>query len=210
MIANDLPYQFKGINQWDASAFCITEHGFRFLESTKNFPDPYNAQCLLDPWKIRNMKNETVEEYIPEGVLALRACAYRGILVLVGVAAESIAEDLVASFKQHLPEIQASEFIKALNQRKNSAEWRWAQFRSRFPQKHDRCIRDELRRRFENVLESLLKFLKHTRDDAAHRRATQVRPEDAMTALASFVPFSIAAADIIQELHNSCKIDKSY
>jgi hypothetical protein len=191
---------------WQLPAYSITDYGMRYIESTKDQPDPYDATTILEPLRVRSIANDTVEAYIPEAVRALGARAYRGVFVLMGVAAEAVSEDLYDALEQHLPMGQRAPFRQALNVKKMSAEARWEAFTSRFPQKHAGCIGDELTRRFTNILEPQLKLFKHNRDDAAHRRATLIGLETAQAAISSFVPFAITAADMIEALKMPCVV----
>ena len=189
---------------WNLPHVTISDYGGSFLASTKDDPDPYDAITILEPLRLRGVANDAVEAYIPESVRALGAGAYRGTFVLIGVAAEAVAEDIYDAFAAHLETSARSKFLADLNAKKNSAEARWTAFISRFPAKHETCLGDELARRFRNVLEPQLKLFKHNRDDAAHRRATLISRETAQAALAGFVPFGLTAADVIAALGEPC------
>ena len=191
---------------WPDGVFSITDYGLRFIDSLKDQPDPYDSMSILESLRKCNVANPTVEAYIPEAVQSFSARAYRGVFVLIGVAAESISEEIYAAFESHLTPSHRRSFTDALNQKKNSAEARWTALTNRFPHQHSVCIGEELTRRFNNVLDPQLKLFKHNRDDAAHRRATLIDRDTARAALTNFVPFGRTAADVIRKLGIQCKI----
>lgn len=194
----------QGINLMSPDFFSVTDYGFRFLASTKDQPDPFDATTILEPLHKRGIKNETVENYVPEAVRALHGRAYRGVFVLIGVASEALSEDLYDAFEAHLPETQRAKFREALNAKKFSAEAQWSIFTTRFPHSHEKCVGGELAHRFKSIVEPQLKFFKLNRDDAAHRRASLITPETAQSALTLFVPFGLTVADVLAALKNPC------
>lgn len=196
----------QGVNLMSPECFSVTDFGFRFLELTKGQPDPFDATTILEPLRKRGIRDETVENYVPEAVRALRGRAYRGVFVLIGVASEALSEDLYDAFEGHLPEGQRSQFREALKAKKFSAEAQWNVFTNRFPHMHESCIGEELAHRFQCIIEPQLKFFKLNRDDAAHRRASLITPETAQSALTLFVPFGITIADVLAALSRPCSL----
>lgn len=190
---------------FDLPWLTVSEYGWRYVQSAKSQPDPHDAESILQPLRVRAAANDTVEAYVPEAVRCFKARAFKGTSVLLGVAAESIAEDLYAAFLTHLPAIKSGSFQKALNTKRLSAEGRWGEFTARFPAGHEPCLEDELRRRFLNVFDPQLKLFKQNRDDAAHRRATLISQEGALASLFSFVPFGVTAADLVDALKRPCQ-----
>jgi hypothetical protein len=203
VIAN--PFTQATGNSYQLPFFTISGYGVEFLKGTKDDPDPYEATSILVPLRQRGMANDTVEAYVPEAARSLAAGAFRGACILVGVAAEAMSEELYAALLMHLEPGQRAKFEQALNVKKNSAEARWTALTDRFPGEHGPCLGDELKRRFENVLEPQLKTFKQNRDDAAHRRATLISRYGAQAALSMLVPFGITAADVIAALAQPCK-----
>lgn len=195
----------QGTNLWGNGYYSITDYGARFLESAKSQPDPYDAVSILEALRKRKIANETVEAYIPEAVKSFGANAFRGVFVLIGVAAESLSEEIYTAFEGHLTPSHRATFLQSLNVKTNSAEARWKALINRFPHHHSVCIGDELNRRFTNVFEPQLKLFKHNRDDAAHRRATLIDRDTAHAALVNFVPFGMTAADVVQALAKPCE-----
>jgi hypothetical protein len=182
----------------------ISEYGWSYVQSAKSQPDPHDAESILQPLRARGIANDTVESYVPEAVRCFKARAFKGTSVLLGVAAESVTEDVYDAFLSHLPAIRSASFQKALTVNRLSAEGRWDAFTARFPTGHEACLGDELKRRFLNVFEPQLKLFKQNRDDAAHRRATLISQDGALASLFSFVPFGVTAADILAALKAPC------
>lgn len=210
LLVGDLPViqnpHMQGVaDSWRLPLFTISRYGLQFLDSTKDDPDPYDASSILEPLRQRGIANDTVVAYVPEAARALAAGAFRGTCILVGVAAEAMSEELYDAFVAHLKPGPKAKFEQALVAKKNSAEGRWNAFVDRFPGEHAPCLGDELKRRFENVLEPQLKTFKQNRDDAAHRRATLISRYGAQATLAMLVPFGITAADIVAALRQPCQ-----
>lgn len=193
-----------GLGLWELPSVTISQYGIEYLKFAKDHPDPNDAISILNPLRERCVANDTVEAYISEAVRTLHARAFRGVCVLTGVAAESLAEAMFTAFADHLDASAREKFLKELNVKKTSAEYRWTEFTKRFPGQHAECVGDELRRRFENVCEPLLKLFKQNRDDAAHQRASLISREGAVAVLVSFVPFGITVADVLDALKKPC------
>lgn len=195
----------QGSSEFGFPWLMISERGWRWVQDSKDQPDPYEADSLLEPLRARGIANPVVEAYVAEGVRTFKASAFVSTCVMLGVAAEALSEDLYEALIAHLKSPGKEKFQSALRAKRLSAEGRWNEFEARIAL-HESCLGDELFRRLRNVLIPHLKLFKQTRDDAAHRRPTLVDRSGALAGLYAIVPFAVTAADVRDALANTCVV----
>jgi hypothetical protein len=182
--------------------FSITPYGHQVLENLTSDTDPADAADYLAKLKSRApLANETVLRYVGESVSTFNMQNYLASAVLLGVAAETLLEQLYFAIGKHLnadeaPYTSKLEVKRWASQRLEYARSRLATHLTEFP--------TEFQTRVDQYLDMLAQILKISRDDVGHSRPLRIDREIASMNLASFPVLAGIIDELITHLSSPC------
>lgn len=185
--------------------FVVTPFGRAYLDGSAEGADPGDSVRFVSSL-ITRMPNipDVAMRYVGEAAASYGRNLWLATTVLLGVAAEALLEYLYDCLERHLRISERAQFRAALERRKRSADGRYEVFKDHMLPRHAAELGMELTRRFDLVLEPLLRLMKVNRDDVAHRRVTRVDRETAYAELASFPALVGASAELEAALGSAC------
>jgi hypothetical protein len=186
-------------------SFSLTRFGASVLSADEAFPLPLEGDAYVASITKRFPgASEVIMRYVSEAAATFSDGRYLAAAVLVGVAAEELIEGLYMSFDAHLPAEKREEFNRKLKQRRWASE-RFNVFLSAFDA-HKGELTDELRRRIDSYLETLVNILKTSRDDVGHGRPTRVDREIAYMTLVAFPVLAGTIHELESAFGRSCAV----
>lgn len=183
--------------------FSITPFGHDVFANLRSDTDPADATDYLDKLKARAPSaNETVLRYVAESVSTFNTQHYLAAAVLLGVAAETLLEQLYDAIGKHLGAGTAA-YLTNLQQK------RWASQRLEYARErlneHLVEFPVEFRSRVDQYLDMLAQTIKMSRDDVGHGRPLRVDREIAAMNLVSFPVLAKIVEELITQLAAPCQ-----
>ena len=182
--------------------FEITAYGDEVLANLATDADPADAADYIHKLQTRApWLNETVLRYIGESIATFNNQHYLASAVLLGVAAETLLEQLYDVLGTHLA-VGASEYASKL-QAKRWASQRLEYARSRM-RPHLIEFPTEFQGRVDQYLDMLAQVIKMSRDDVGHGRPLRVDRELAKMNLIAFPVLAGIIDELIRGLAAPC------
>lgn len=161
----------------------VTEYGKKVVTATS--PIPYDRENYLNNIYSKNPDlDESVKSYLEESLICFRGGAYRGSVVMLGVASERLFTVLVETFQKKLK----------INPPIISEKYRpFSQIRNDFSKKFNptkKSLGSELTQDLDIVFDGIYTIIKNSRDNSGHPTGILVT-RDQMFAYFSLFPMYV-------------------
>jgi hypothetical protein len=195
-----------GGDQYSISSVYVTEFGKRFLAERRDQPTPLEGERYRKAVTERMPDaSEVIVRYVDEAMATYESRHHLAATVLIGVAAEEVAERLYRALGAHLDETRQKSFEETMHRKRGSATEKLEQFTRTF-KAHQADLDESLRRRIDTYLVYLVNVLKLSRDDAGHAQVARVDREVAFMMLVSFPVLVGIVVEIEAALAEPCTL----